>query len=132
MSNLAPLETDGNLRTQVIAAVSSIPSGRVATYGQIATMCGRPRAARQVGMILGGLGLEENSVPWWRIVNRHGFLSINHGEGGAEKEEQAARLRLEGVVVDEKFEVDLPTYLYWQPTRAVISPEIALPIHPEN
>ena len=50
-----------------------IPAGRVATYGQIALLCGKPRNARQVGY-----GLREElagDVPAHRVVNAKGFLS---------------------------------------------------------
>ena len=37
---------------QVLAAVSEIPCGKVATYGQIARLIGRERNARLVGKVL--------------------------------------------------------------------------------
>lgn len=51
----------------------NIPRGRVATYGQIALLCGRPRNARQVGYALnkGWLG----DVPAYRVVSGNGVLS---------------------------------------------------------
>lgn len=52
----------------------AIPQGHVATYGQIAMLCGKPKNARQVGF-----GLRENlagaDVPAWRVVNGRGELS---------------------------------------------------------
>ena len=51
----------------------SIPWGRVATYGQIALLCGKPQCPRQVGFAL-GRGLA-GDVPAHRVVNRQGFLS---------------------------------------------------------
>ena len=51
-----------------------IPRGRVATYGQIAMLCGKPRNSRQVGY-----GLRENlageDIPAFRVVNGRGELS---------------------------------------------------------
>lgn len=50
-----------------------IPEGRVATYGQIALLCGRPKNSRQVGYALkNGLAGE---VPAFRVVNSKGILS---------------------------------------------------------
>lgn len=50
-----------------------IPEGRVATYGQIALLCGKPRNSRQVGYALKhGLAGE---VPAYRVVNSKGILS---------------------------------------------------------
>lgn len=52
----------------------AIPQGSVATYGQIAMLCGKPKNARQVGY-----GLRENlagsDVPAFRVVNGKGELS---------------------------------------------------------
>ena len=51
-----------------------IPRGKVATYGQIAMLCGKPRNSRQVGY-----GLRENlageGIPAFRVVNGRGELS---------------------------------------------------------
>lgn len=52
----------------------SIPRGRVATYGQIALLCGKPRNARQVGYALRE-GLAGEDIPAFRIVNGKGELS---------------------------------------------------------
>lgn len=52
----------------------AIPEGRVATYGQIALLCGQPGHSRQVGH-----GLKHNlagsDVPAHRVVNCQGELS---------------------------------------------------------
>lgn len=51
----------------------AIPEGKVATYGQIALLCGKPKNARQVGY-----GLKKNlagDVPAYRVVNGKGELS---------------------------------------------------------
>lgn len=45
------IDADSSFREQVYSIVSQIPNGRVMTYGQIAALCGRPRAARMVGGI---------------------------------------------------------------------------------
>lgn len=51
-----------------------IPYGRVATYGQIALLCGKPKNSRQVGY-----GLREckagEDIPAYRVVNSNGELS---------------------------------------------------------
>lgn len=52
----------------------AIPAGRVATYGQIAMLCGKPRNARQVGYGLRE-GLAGADVPAFRVVNSRGQLS---------------------------------------------------------
>jgi methylated-DNA-protein-cysteine methyltransferase-like protein len=60
--------------TRVVTVVRSIPAGRVATYGEVAAVCGSPRAARGVGAVLSGR--IDDGVPWWRVVNRSGALTI--------------------------------------------------------
>ena len=52
----------------------AIPAGRVATYSQIAMLCGKPRNARQVGYGL-RRGLAGADVPAFRVVNSRGQLS---------------------------------------------------------
>lgn len=51
-----------------------IPEGKVATYGQIAMLCGRPKNSRQVGYAL-NRGLAGEYVLAHRIVNAKGILS---------------------------------------------------------
>ncbi len=51
-----------------------IPRGKVATYGQIALLCGRPKNARQVGYGL-RQGLAGEGTPAYRVVNSRGILS---------------------------------------------------------
>jgi len=52
--------------------VRRIPRGRVATYGQIAALLGRPRAARAVGHAMHEC---PRDVPWHRVVNASGGIS---------------------------------------------------------
>ena len=52
----------------------SIPAGRVATYGQIAMLCGQPKHSRQVGYGLKN-DLAGPDVPAFRVVNGRGELS---------------------------------------------------------
>lgn len=52
----------------------AIPEGKVATYGQIAMLCGKPRNARQVGFVLRE-NLAGNDIPAFRVVNGKGELS---------------------------------------------------------
>ncbi|MDT8368165.1 MAG: MGMT family protein [Longimicrobiales bacterium] len=60
--------------TCVLDLVRTIPPGRVVSYGAVAAFCGSPRAARGVGAVLSGT--VESGVPWWRVVNRAGALTI--------------------------------------------------------
>ncbi len=92
---------------EVYQAVKKIPKGKVATYGQIAAMCGHPRAARQVGWAL-HVNPQPSVIPCHRVVNRFGQLAPAFAFGG--KEIQKALLESEGVIVDDNFTVDLEQY----------------------
>ena len=71
----APRRPPGAFADAVRHWVRRIPVGRVASYGDVAALAGSPRAARGVGAVLNGLGPDAD-VPWWRVVNRSGRLSI--------------------------------------------------------
>ena len=78
---------------RVLDAVRAIPSGRVATYGDVAEAAGRPGAARAGGTLMANSGPQQ--VPAHRVVAAGGALG---GYGGHEGE-KAALLRAEGVIV---------------------------------
>lgn len=91
--------------------VSQIPSGKVATYGQIASLISTPRAARMVGWVLRQLPAQSN-IPWHRIINSRGMISIENLS--VPKEEQVRRLQKEGIKVgfrNGNYWVDLDKYL---------------------
>ena len=94
---------------EVYEAVKKIPCGKVATYGQIAALIGRPRAARQVGWAL-HINPEPYVIPCHRVVNRMGALAPAFAFGG--REIQKSLLEAEGVEVGEDFTVDLNKYLW--------------------
>ena len=87
--------------------VRKIPKGKVATYGQIAFMCGSPKASRAVGYAL-HFNPDPDNIPCFRVVNRFGALAASFAFGGAAA--QAELLKSEGVVVQEDFTVDLRCY----------------------
>ena len=93
--------------------MSRIPKGRVATYGQIALLAGLPRQARLVGYAMHSLPADSD-VPWHRVVNAAGKISIR-ADGLGHDELQAQLLRREGVrFVDGA--IPLARFL-WQPRR---------------
>jgi len=97
-----------NFKQNVIAYISAVPKGKVVSYGQVAAASGSPRAARQVGGILRALPAE-SKVPWWRVVNRDGYLSIK-GNWEATQELQKQLLKKENVEVSSGFVVDMKKY----------------------
>ena len=67
---------------RIYAVIRRIPRGRVATYGQIATLAGLPGQARLVGYALNALSAP-TSVPWHRVINASGRVSLcRAGQGG--------------------------------------------------
>jgi methylated-DNA-protein-cysteine methyltransferase-like protein len=60
---------------RIYRIVRHIPKGRVATYGIVARLSGRPGAARTVGWALSALP-EDSDVPWWRVINVAGRISL--------------------------------------------------------
>ena len=76
----------------VLALVAKIPRGRVATYGQLAALAGKPRSARAVGRVM----RNADGVPWHRVVNAQGGISRRSRMTGMVT--QRIRLEQEGVV----------------------------------
>ena len=95
----------------VYAVVKMIPKGKVATYGQIATLLGRPRGGREVGWALSGC--DDPRVPCHRVVDRNGRLAPHFRE-------QCARLRKELVPV-ARTRVDLERTTWRPSTRALFA-----------
>lgn len=96
--------------TRIYEIVRCIPKGKVATYGQIATLAGNPRWARVVGYAL-HVNPDPDSIPCHRVVNREGAVSAAFAFGGENM--QTTLLREEGVEV-ESGKVDLSVYR-WNP-----------------
>ena len=71
--------TDERLIYEILAAVSEIPPGRVATYGQLARLIGREKNARLVGRVLRDASLY-GDYPCHRVVNRDGRLCPSYTE----------------------------------------------------
>lgn len=90
--------------------IKQIPVGKVATYGQIASMAGNYRAARQVVRLLHSSSEKEN-LPWHRVINKKGEISLPPDRGF---EEQKHLLQKEGVRFDKKNHINLDRFL-WKP-----------------
>jgi len=65
---------------KVVEIIKYIPEGKVMTYGQIATLAGSHRGARQVVRVLHSLS-EKYKLPWHRVINSKGEISIKDYEG---------------------------------------------------
>ncbi len=106
--------------------IKRIPYGKVATYGQIASLAGNRRGARQVVRILHTCSQKEN-LPWHRVINARGSISLRSGYG---YEEQYSLLALEGVVFNPKGLIDLKRFL-WQPAAGVFRDFFSFPVEPD-
>ena len=95
---------------KIYAVVRKIPRGKVATYGLIAKLskCSGPR---QVGYALHALPDSQRDVPWQRVVNSQGKISLPVGSEAHEI--QRAILEGEGIVFHSD-KIHLKAYL-WKP-----------------
>jgi len=105
----------GSRYDRIYAVIRRIPSGRVATYGQVAALAGLAGHARQVGYALFALS-SHSTVPWHRVVNAQGRLSLGKviPEGDVE---QRIRLEIEGVEFDAEGRIPLERFR-WKPGPA--------------
>jgi methylated-DNA-protein-cysteine methyltransferase related protein len=96
----------------IYATIRRIPPGKVATYGQIASLAGLPKRARLVGTALRETpdGLD---LPWQRVINAGGRVSPRGGLG-VEEGYQRHLLEEEGVVFSPGGRVDLERF-GWDP-----------------
>jgi methylated-DNA-protein-cysteine methyltransferase-like protein len=99
------MEHDNSFAVRVWQIVAAIPEGYVTTYGEVAQLAGSPRAARQVGGVLKRLP-EGSTLPWHRVVNRHGTISLT----GPDLQRQRQALLAEGIQVSGKGLIDMQRY----------------------
>ena len=96
---------------RIYRVVCRIPRGRVATYGQVASLAGLGGHARQVGYAMHAVP-DDWVVPWQRVINAKGEVSLR-AEPGLERLQQSI-LEDEGLVFDENARIDLGRY-QWRP-----------------
>ncbi len=115
-ASAAPLD----FTSRVWAMVRLVPYGRVVSYGGVAALLGQPRAARGVGGALAALH-DESDVPWWRVINRNGEISIKGPMHGAAL--QRTLLEREGVRFGATGRVDWSVF-GWTPAPEEIPAEL--------
>lgn len=96
-----------NTFEKIYEVVKTIPKGKVATYGQVATLAGNPRWARVVGYALHN-NPDPSTIPCHRVVNREGKVAEVFVFGGGTV--QRKLLENEGIVFDENGLIDLKKY----------------------
>jgi methylated-DNA-protein-cysteine methyltransferase related protein len=83
-------------KRRVLDAIRAIPKGQVAGYGEVARRAGLPGRARLVARLLSQN--EDRKLPWHRVLRSDGRIAFP--EGSEAWREQSARLRGEGVIVE--------------------------------
>ena len=87
---------------EILSVVSEIPTGNVATYGQIARLIGRDRNSRLVGKVL-SMSHYYGKYPCHRVVNHAGRIAPGWPE-------QKALLEAEGITMKDDTHVELKKY----------------------
>jgi len=96
-----------SVRDRICEVVRHIPAGKVATYGQVATLAGARGHARQVGYALHGLP-DGADVPWHRVINARGQISVRNSPVSGE--DQKRLLGAEGIEFDSLGRIDLSRF----------------------
>lgn|GEM_PF-247084 len=122
MSDLPTHDPEAHLR-QIRAVVAALRVGEVVTYGLVAARAGLPGRARLVGRALRTTP-DHTPLPWHRVVGAGGRIVFP--PGSPEADEQAHRLRAEGVdVIGMRVRLseqpDLDALLWGVPTAVKMS-----------
>lgn len=98
-----------NTFDKIYEQVRRIPRGKVATYGQIATLAGNPHWSQIVGYALHS-NPAPGEIPCHRVVNRFGGTAAAFAFGGGDR--QRALLEQEGITFRVDGTVDLTQHLW--------------------
>ena len=90
---------------QVYSIVGRIPYGRVVSYGQIAKMLGKPRAAREVGWAMRNC---PEHLPWHRVIMADGSIA-----GGIYADMRRELLMNEDVGIMQDGRVDMKSFQWF-------------------
>jgi alkylated DNA nucleotide flippase Atl1 len=93
-------------RQRIHALARQIPRGRVSTYGRLAAMAGC--SARMAGYAMAAAS-EGTRVPWHRVINSQGRISIPGPEAQALQRQLLERA---GILFDEDDRIDLKQYVW--------------------
>ena len=94
----------------VIQLILRIPSGKVASYKQIAELAGKPGASRGVSWILHSCSTKYK-LPWHRVLNSQGKISFDKLSRNYKL--QKKRLENEGVQFHSESQLNL-TEFQWK------------------
>ena len=104
----------------IYEVVKKIPKGYVATYGQVAELSNLAGKARVVGYALYRVDMQSLAIPWQRVVNAKGEVSLSPLRFGTDHL-QRSLLEGEGIVFDRNGKIDLRKYL-WRPENQKLLP----------
>ena len=99
--------------------IRTIPEGRVMTYGQVAALVPPPAGTdpvsyRRIRARWVGYALKQcpEDVPWFRVVNAQGRVSVRHGLG---PNLQRSLLEEEGIRFDAEDRLDIESHQWALP-----------------
>ena len=101
----------GPVYERILDVVRQVPSGQVATYGQIAMIAGGC-TPRMVGYCLAALD-PGSDVPWQRVINYKGMVSPRSSGHGSQLQREL--LMEEGVDFDERGRVSFRKFGWMEP-----------------
>ena len=101
-------DAGSSLYARIYSAVRRIPEGRVSTYGRIAKLVDAP-GPRVVGYAMAALPAGSR-VPWQRVVNHKGDISLRKGGDGELR--QRRLLEAEGVQFNLRGRINLRLYVW--------------------
>lgn len=92
---MSPAASPATHESRILETIRALRHGEVTSYGVVAQRAGLPGRARLVARLLGKN--QDPDLPWHRVLRSDGRIAFPLRS--AEWEEQARRLRAEGVVV---------------------------------
>jgi methylated-DNA-protein-cysteine methyltransferase-like protein len=108
---------------RIYEIVRQIPLGTVATYGQVAELASLVGKDRLVGYALYRVDMKTSDIPWQRVVNAKGEISLSPLRFGTDYL-QRSLLENEGISFNDVGKIDLRKYL-WQPNLNIFVKSIA-------
>jgi methylated-DNA-protein-cysteine methyltransferase-like protein len=106
MKKMGTKTFSASLRELIWQVVASIPRGKVASYGQIARLCGYPSHSRYVGTTMKDLP-RGSKLPWFRVLKSDGALAFPPASAAYKKQKEL--LEREKVIF-KGFKVPLKQY----------------------
>lgn len=101
------MEQQTDFSKKVISFIKKIPKGKVATYGQIAKLAGKPQGSRGVAWILHSCS-KSHALPWQRVLNSKGKISFPPTTASYVRQKRL--LQKEGIEFGEQGQIDLKKF----------------------